>query len=166
LASSTTPDGNLTPQRLREAAAHGFVALPGGDDTPTPGEPERVGTPDGALGYYLVPDRRDGGVVAVARVLPNGRVASVARLAAPTVDCAAAVTGLSAAQSLALADDVARRHGGTLVGEPCLVHDGPVGREAWLLVVQGPDDERHWVFATGGGTYARKPGDPPRGGLI
>jgi len=166
LASSTTPDGNLSPQLLREAAAYGFVALPGGDGTPLPGEPERVGTPDGELGYYLVPDRRDGGVVAVARVLPDGRVASVARLAAPTVDCAAAVTGLSAAQSRALADDVACRHGGTLVGEPCLVQDGPVGREAWLLVVKGPDDERHWVFATVGGTYTRKSGDPPRGGLI
>ena len=93
-------------------------------------------------------------------------MASVAQLATPAVDCAAAVTGLGAAQVLAMADDIARQHGGALIGEPCLVHDGPVGREAWLLVVAGPGDERRWVFATAGGTYARKPGDPPRGGVI
>jgi hypothetical protein len=166
LASSTTPDRNATPQQLRDAAAQGFAALPGGIGTPVPGEPEQVGTPEGALGYFLVPDRRDGGVVAVARVLPDARVASVARLTVPAADCAAAVTGLSATQVRALADDIARRHGGNLVGEPCLVHDGPIGREAWLLVVVGPGDERRWVFATAGGTYARTPGDPPRGGIV
>jgi hypothetical protein len=165
LASSTTPERDVM-QCLRDAAAHGFVALPGGVGTPVPGEPERVCTPEGALAYFLVPDRRDNGVVAVARVLPNGRVAGVARLAVPAADCAAAVTGLAAVRVRALADDIARQHEGTLVDEPLLVHDGPVGREAWLLVVAVPGDAQRWVFATAGGTYTRMPDEPPRGGLV
>jgi hypothetical protein len=156
----------VKPRRLRDAAEHGFAALPGGVGTPVPGEPEPVGTPEGALAYFLVPDQRDGRVVAVARVLPDGRVASVARLAVPAADCAAAMTGLGAARVRVLADDIAVRHGGTVVGEPRLVHDGPIGREAWLLVVAVPDGAERWVFVTAGGTYARMRGESPRGGLV
>ena len=153
-------------RRLRAAAVHGFTATPGGTGTPSPGVPERVGTPEGVLAYFLVPDRRTAGVVAVARVLPDGRVASVARLTVPTTDCAAAVTGLSATQIHTRVDHLARQHGGTVDDGPHLVHDGPIGREAWLLVVAMPDGTKRWVFATAGGTYSRTPGEPPSGGVI
>lgn len=153
-------------RRLRDAAAQGFVALPGGVGTPAPGEPERVCTPEGALAYFLVPDQRDNGVVAVARVLSDGRVAGIVRPAVSAPDCAAVVTGLAAVQVRALARDIAGQHDGALVGEPLLVHDGPIGREAWLLVVAVAGGARRWVFATAGGTYARTPGEPPRGGLV
>lgn len=133
---------------------------------PNPGEPEQVSTPDGVPAYVLVPDRRDDGVVAVARVLPDGRVASVARLAMPAPDCAAAVTGLAAPKIRALAEEIAREHDGALLAEPLLVHDGPVGREAWLLVLKIPGGALRWVFATAGGTYARAPGELPRGGVL
>jgi len=156
----------VTSRLLRAAAALGFAALPGGVGTPVPGEPERVDTPEGALAYFLVPDRRDEGIVAVARVLPDGRVASVARLTAPAADCAVALTGLGAARVEMLAEDIAARHGAMRVGKPRLVHDGPIGREAWLLVVAEPGGTRRWVFVTAGGTYARMAGEPLSGGLI
>lgn len=163
---STTPEGDALRRRLRDAATEAFLAAPGGDGEACPGEPEPVLTPDGMPGYFLIGDRRDNGVVAVARVRLDGRVATVARLAAQAADCAAVVTGLDTARVAALAPEIARRHGGSLAGEPRLVHDGPVGREAWLLVVDVPDKGRRWVFATAGGSYERAVGTAPRGGVV
>ncbi len=162
----TLPETRAMGQRLRDAAREGFLAMPGGIGAPVPGEPEQVDTPGGAPAYVLVSDRREEGVVAVARVLLDGRVASVARLAGPAANCAAAVTGLETARIRALAHEIAGQHGGTLLGEPKLVHDGPVGREAWLLVVERPGGVRRWVFATAGGTYERGINEQPRGGVI
>jgi hypothetical protein len=118
------------------------------------------------LAYYLVPDRRESGVVAVARVLPDARVAAVVRPRSPTPDSAAAVTGVAASVAHASASDIARQHGGTIVGKPRLVHDRPIGREAWLVVVALPDGSRRWVFLTAGGSYARAAGQPPAGGIV
>lgn len=153
-------------RRVRGAAKEGFLATPGGTGTPTPGQPEQVSTPDGVPAYVLVPDRRENGVVAIARVLMDGRVASVARLAQPVPDCATAVTGLAASAIGALAEEIAREQNGSLLAEPRLVHDGLVGREAWLLTLEMPGGVQRWVFATAGGTYARAPGEGPRGGVI
>lgn len=160
------PEGAAARRRLREAALQGFVALPGGTGTPAAGDPEPVQTPEGTLSYFLVPDRREGMVVAVARVFPDGRVAGVLRPTVPAPDCAAVVTGVAAGPLRALADEIARREGATVVGEPRLVHDGPVGREAWLLTLALPGGSQRWVFATAGGSYTRRPGEPPRGGIV
>ena len=113
-----------------------------------------MSTPGGGLSYWLVPGQRDADVVAVARILPDARVATVAELREPALDAAQAVTGLSADQARGVAEDL--RGDGATVSEPVLVHDGPVGREAWLSVVAPADGSPRWVFATGGCIYERE----------
>jgi hypothetical protein len=140
---------------IAESAQQAFAALTGGA---VAGEPVAVRTPEGELGYWLVPGAREGRIVAVARVLPDGRLATVAELREPAADAAEAVTGLSEGGAEHVAGGL--RVGDAQVFGPMLVHDGPIGREAWLCVVTGVDGYRRWVFATGGGTYER-PADTP-----
>jgi len=133
------------PRLITEAARRAFGAVLFATDL-LAGEPVSVRTPTGEPGYWLVPGLHDGRVAAIARVLPDGRLATVGELREPAADAAEAVTGLSAAK--------AKKRAGA--PEPILVHDGPVGREAWMTVVTEPGGTRRWVFATGGGTYERR----------
>ena len=162
MGSSTTPEpapSQAERATVTASARLALTALPGGRPGLVPGEPELVHavgpTPDVASGYWLVPGLSDGTIVAVARILRDGRVATVASLPAPAQDCAEAVTGLSARQMAAMADNVARSHGGRAQQDPILVHDGPVGREAWLLPVELSAGATLLVFATAGGAYVR-----------
>jgi hypothetical protein len=160
LASCITPDDTASPDEratVTASARHAFAALPGTSAAPTPGEPELVRPAEGTrgAGYWLVPGGSGGAIAAVARILRDGRVATVGTLSAPARDCAEAVTGLAASQVAVLAGDIARQHGGRAVGTPILVHDGPVGREAWLVTLQRDSGETLLVFATAGGTYIR-----------
>jgi hypothetical protein len=160
LASCITPEDAPSPAERTTVVASArlaFSALPGAGAVLTLGEPEMVRAVDGApnAGYWLVPGRHGGTMAALARILRDGRVATVGHLTAPAADCADAVTGLAASQITRLADDIARRHGGQVVGAPVLVHDGPVGREAWLLTLRRESGETLLVFATSGGTYVR-----------
>ena len=123
-----------------------------------PGTPADVASPGDGLDYWLVPGLRGGDVVAVARVLPDGRVATVGALRQPAADAAQAVTGLGAGEARALAARLRDDH--PAVDEPVLVHDGPVGREAWLYAATTADGGSRWIFATGGGTYEREAGAP------
>ncbi len=89
----------------------------------------------------------------MARVLLDGRVATVGVVSEPAESAAGVVTGLSEAEAVSRAPTGAD-------GPPILVHDGPVGREAWLHLVGYPDGPARWVFMTAGGTYERKAGEP------
>jgi hypothetical protein len=100
-----------------------------------------------------VPGTTGGGVEAVARVLPDGRVATVAVSAGPSQDAATVVTGLSETEAGARAPVGA-------LGPPALVHDGPIGREAWLHRARAPGGAERWVFTTAGGSYERPAGEP------
>jgi hypothetical protein len=143
---------------IAEAAREAFGSILAGASDLVVGELEAVSTPGGELSYWLVPGLRGGEVAAVARILPDARVATVGELREPTLDAAQAVTGLSGGQARQIAGDL--RAGGATVSEPVLVHDGPVGREAWLCVVRTADGSERWVFATGGGTYEREANTP------
>ena len=44
------------------------------------------------------------------------------------------------------------------VAEPVFVHDGPIGREAWLVVISSKTRPHRWVFVTKGGHYERAAG--------
>ncbi len=119
------------------------------------GAPELVRTTIGEPSYWLVPGLREGLIQVVARILRDGRLATVAQLAEPAVDCATALTGLSAAQAGRFVPDVEAKYAGALVSGPILVHDGPVGREAWLYRLSTANAGTVWAFATSGGTYSR-----------
>ena len=143
---------------IAEAAREAFDSMLAGASDLVVGAPEAVSTSGGELSYWLVPGLRDGEVAAVARILPDARTATVGELREPVVDAAQAVTGLSGDQARQVADDL--RAFDPIVSEPLLVHDGPVGREAWLCVVTAADGSERWVFATGGGTYEREANTP------
>ncbi len=143
---------------IAEAAREAFGSMLAGASDLVVSAPEAVSTPGRELSYWLVPGLRDGDVAAVARILPDGRVATVGELREPALDAAQAVTGLSGDQARQVTEDL--RAVDPIVSEPLLVHDGPVGREAWLCVVTTSDGSERWVFATGGGTYEREANTP------
>jgi len=165
LASFTTPEDCFSPQaraNVIAAAQHAFAALPGLGVALTPGEPECVRAVEArpGSGYWLVAGWSGARILAIARILRDGRVATVGHISVPASDGAKAVTGLSHAGVESLASDIVREHGGRIVDGPVLVHDGPVGREAWLLALQRQSGETLYVFATAGGTYVRERRSP------
>jgi hypothetical protein len=150
---------DLEKQKARQSAAAAFAALPDQDITEDVGQPQRVFTPNGKPSYWLVAGLKRGQVQAVARIRPDGRVATVGPVKGFVTDSAQATTGLSASMASRLRSDLLSRHPESRVSRPMLVHDGPVGREAWLYRVRLKSGEELWIFATGGGLYSRKAGE-------
>jgi hypothetical protein len=144
------------PRLIAAAAERTFATLPGAPGGLAAGAPELVRTPSGAPSYWLVPGTTGDGVQAVARVLLDGRVATVAVSPHPSRDAAAIVTGMSETEASTRAPAGA-------IGAPTLVHDGPIGREAWLHRTRGPEGLERWVFTTAGGSYERPAGQPLSG---
>jgi hypothetical protein len=142
---------------IASVAEQAFTTLTG--EGVAAGEPTAVHTPEGELSYWLVPGSLERRLVAVARVLADGRLATVAELRRPAADVAEAVTGLNEAAAANTAAELTHADGH--VFGPMLVHDGPVGREAWLLVITHENGSRRWVFTTSGGTYERPADTPP-----
>ena len=148
--------------RIRQSAAAAFAALPGSDIKFAVGDPEQVYSPEGRRAYWLVPGLVGGQIQAIARILEGGRIATVGDLRAAATDCAEAATGLSATEASQLTIDLAVQYPAAEIFRPLLVHDGPVGREAWLYHVRSTAQDL-WIFATGGGVYSRPAGKPLAG---
>jgi hypothetical protein len=145
--------------RARESAAAALGALPGSEARLVIGEPELVYSLDGRAAYFLVPGLLAGQIQAIVRVFLDGCVATVGRLKAPAQDCASAVTGLSASEASRLTIELAAKYPGAEISSPILVHDGPVGREAWMHSVKNGSAPDLWIFSTAGGTYSRPAGE-------
>ncbi len=140
------------------ASARRLAALPGPflEETETEfGRPQLVRSTQGEPGYWLVPGLRTGRIVAVARVLRDGSIASVARLREAAGDVAAAVTGMSEERAQRLAWELAIAATEVRFQGPMLVYDGAIGREAWLYERHSADGTCAWVLATGGGVSTR-----------
>jgi hypothetical protein len=131
----------------------------------TIGEPVLVRTVAGDPSYWVVPVELDDRAIGFVRVTTEGKaVASGALYRDPRTlaGAPAVVTGITAAAARArvtgdLGPDVA-------VGDPVYVHDGPPGREAWLVRVREQDDPTRLLFVTGAGWYERSsdaPGSAP-----
>lgn len=119
------------------------------------GEPVLVRTVDGEPSYWLVPVERDGLAIGFVRVLGTGRVAAAGahyRNAASFGRSPRVVTRISSDEAAALA--VAHAGAGVrVVARPMFVHDGPPGREAWMVEVESDEGHRHRLFVTPGGVY-------------
>src|SRR5215813_4974571 len=146
--------------RIRRSATAALQAIPGCPFKFEAGEPQRVDSPSGELAYWMVPGLVENKLQAIARILPDGRVATVGSLRTPAIDCAQAVTGLSATDVERVTTELGNQFPGAQISEPILVDDGPVGREAWLYTLTLPPGNKLWVFATAGGTYSRPAGQP------
>jgi hypothetical protein len=127
----------------------------------TIGDPEIVRTLQHEPSYWLVPVRLQGRVVGFVRVNLDGRVGAVGAYyrdplhlgSSPRVvthiDAETAATQAAASVDPAL---------GETASTPVYVHDGPPGREAWLIEVTRQGRATRWVFVTPGGLYERPAG--------
>lgn len=115
----------------------------------------------GRPSYWLVPFEAGGYAVGFVRVSTAGRVLAAGvfcqdprRLAR----CPKLGTGISSNEALQLASE--KIDSSAEVAEaPIFVHDGPVGREAWLVQVLRAGRAHRWLFVTQAGVYERPAGE-------
>jgi hypothetical protein len=122
------------------------------------GEPVLVRAVTGEPSYWLVPVELDDRAIGFVRVTTEGKaVASGALYRDPTRLNGAppVVTGITAAEARERVADALGA--GAVAGEPVYVHDGPPGREAWLIRVREPDGATRLLFVTAAGWYERSP---------
>lgn len=116
------------------------------------GDPVLVHDLRKAPSYWLVPVISQREVAGAIRVMGTGVVAAVERFRKPVP----IVTGLDAAQARQRAAEQIGSE--EVLGEPRFVHDGPPGREAWLVEVLKEDRPVRWIFLNASGAYERPAG--------
>jgi hypothetical protein len=123
------------------------------------GRPVMVHSVWGRPSYWLVPILVERRAVGFARVLPTGRVADlgVFRSRSGEIDSyPRVVTRITANDAQRKAAETLRS--GEKASEPIYVHDGPLGREAWLVETEKRGRPNRWIFVTGAGCYDRPAG--------
>jgi hypothetical protein len=126
------------------------------------GDPVLVHTVFGEPSYWMAPACIAGHVAGFVRVLGSGRVASVGTFCtSPShlASCPAVVTGIDRAEAARRAAAQIRTEAGDVALEPVYVHDGPYGREAWLVAVRRHNQAHRWIFVTPAFTYQRPSGE-------
>jgi hypothetical protein len=126
---------------------------------PTVGAPVMVEDIAGAPSYWLVPFMSSGHVIGSARVDASGRVMTIGMSRSRTgrvEDCPRVVTLVTAEEAASAAHEVLEQGEDAL--PPRFVHDGPPGREAWLVETQRAGRRARWITVTPGGTSARPAG--------
>lgn len=163
----------ITAARALEVADEGLQALRREGDTllapwhgAAMGEPVVVHELGGAPSYWLVPMVVRGRVIGFARVGADARLVAIGvtcRSAQALDACPTCATGVSADDAVARVRGELRLAAGEELGALRFVHDGPVGREAWLVETRRDGAARRWIFVTRGGLYERPAGRPPGG---
>jgi hypothetical protein len=112
--------------------------------------------------YWLVPVMVEDRVAGFVRVLGTGVVAAVGafyRDPGEIGTCPTIVTGMDAAEASRRAEERIASEAGEVASAPVFVHDGPVGREAWLVEVSRGRKPRRWIFVTPAFIYERPAGE-------
>ncbi|WP_291299102.1 hypothetical protein [Elioraea sp.] len=156
----------IAADRAREAAAGALAALAAEGDAmlkPWPalsvGAPAMVGDIAGAPAYWLVPLEAEGHVIGAARVDATGRVMTIGitcRTPSRIAKCPRTVTGVTAGEAASAAAALLARD--ETASPPRFVHDGPPGREAWLVTTERGGRPARWITVTQGGAAARPAG--------
>lgn len=140
-------------------ARHELAALSDANDLvvgswphPECGEPVRVDDLRNAPSYWLVPVISEGKVAGAVRVMETGAVAAIERFQRPV----RVVTGIDAAQARQLA--AYRIAPNESLGDVRFVHDGPPGREVWLVEVLKDSRPIRWIFLNESGAFERPAG--------
>jgi hypothetical protein len=126
------------------------------------GDPVLVRTVFGEPSYWMAPACIAEHVAGFVRILGSGRVASVGTFCtnpSRLASCPAIVTGIDRAEAARRAAERIRIEEGDVALEPVYVHDGPYGREAWLVAVRRHDRPDRWIFVTAAFTYERPSGE-------
>ena len=119
---------------------------------PECGQPLQVEDLQKAPSYWLVPVISEGQVAGAVRVMETGSVAAIERFQRPLP----VVTGIDAAQARQVAAE--RIAPSEALGEARFVHDGPPGREAWLIEVLNNNRPVRWIFLNASGAFERPAG--------
>jgi hypothetical protein len=131
--------------------------------TATIGQPIPVRSTEGRLAYWLVPVEREARAIGFVRVSLQGEpmAAGVLYRDPSRLDAAPQLaTRIGAEVALERAREAVP--GGEVIDEAIYVHDGPPGREAWLVRIRERDAIR-LVFVTPGGTYERDTAEAANG---
>lgn len=127
------------------------------------GKAELVRDLRGEPAYWLVPFFIHERVAGFARVLGDGRVAHIGAFGSG--DERSAVTGIDSSQAGRIASGRINSEAGESASEPVFVHDGPIGREAWLVEVRRDGRPIRWIFVVSpSSVYERPAGTFPGAG--
>lgn len=157
-------------EAARAAAAAAFAGLRAGDGgsssagfipwpEASPGTPVAVEDMEGAASYWLVPLEAQGRTVGAVRVDAAGRVMTIGPTCRPPgriEGCPKVVTLLDAGEAERMAR--AALEPGEAAAPPRFVHDGPPGREGWLVATRRGGRPARWLLVTPGGVAARPAG--------
>jgi hypothetical protein len=126
------------------------------------GNPVAVRNTRKEFSYWTVPIQVTDHVVGFVRVLDTGAVAAIGSFCQDPAllrQSPREVTGLSSGEALQRARAQIQLAAGETLGEPLYVHDGPPGREAWLIEVLQGHRAIRWVFVTPTFLYERRAGE-------
>jgi hypothetical protein len=126
-----------------------------------PGTPVMVKSLVKQPSYWLVPLLSADRVMGFVRVLGAGRVAAIGSFShEPNLGAGAAptITGIEASEAARQAAQLLHPEQGEVAAEPLFVHDGPPGREAWLVEVLKQGRPTRWIFVTPAFIYERPAG--------
>jgi len=157
----------IDARQARDAAAEALASALAERDAlfarwpePEVGAPVMVETVTGAPSYWLVPLEAADRVIGVARIDALARVMTIG-LVCRTPDriegCPRVATLLTADEAAAGARTVLEP--GEEALPPRYVHDGPPGREAWLVETRHDGRPARWIVVTPGGATAREAGE-------
>jgi len=126
------------------------------------GQPVLVRTVFRQPSYWLVPMLLQERAVGFVRVLETGKVAAVGvhcRDPSQIAACPATITGIDAEEAGRRVQTRVHPELGEMPMAPVFVHDGPPGREAWLIEVLKDDKPTRWIFVTPAFSYERRAGE-------
>ncbi len=112
--------------------------------------------------YWLVPVLIQERVAGFVRVLGTGEAAAIgAFYRDPNYleDCPAVITGIDALEASNRAEERIQLEQGEVALDPVFVHDGPQGREAWLIEIVKEGSPYRWIFVTPAFVYERPAGE-------
>lgn len=125
------------------------------------GGPVLVHDVAGPPSYWLVPLVAHNRAIGFVRIGGKGQIMAIGvfrRTMSEIAGCPTVVTGISAEE----AAELARAKGGLGLDEvaapPRFVHDGPPGREVWLVETSRGGRRYRWLFVSSGGLYERPAG--------
>jgi hypothetical protein len=111
--------------------------------------------------YWIVPLLKKTRIAGFVRVLLNGKVAhlGIFNTSGRSKNNNPVITGVELSEAYKLATEKIRKELGESASEPVFVHDGPIGKEAWLVEVSIDDKPNRWIFVTGELVYERRAGE-------
>lgn len=147
-------------QGLRQVPVHADALFAPWTDASI-GAPVMVRTVQGVPSYWLAPVMIQGRVAGFVRVNAEGKVVAFGayyRDPAQIATGPTTVTRMDADAAARLAAISVSSARGETATAPMYVHDGPPGREAWMIVVSRQGRPIRWIFVTPGGLYERPAG--------